>query len=56
MDSWYTNEHTEFKIAIDIVRHSFSTGRILDVGCFRGDFLNSLPRNYQRYGLEIVEE
>ena len=30
-----------------------STARVLDVGCFSGDFLNLLGNNYQRYGIEI---
>lgn len=29
--------------------------KVLDVGCFDGLFLNSLPRGYQRFGIEIHE-
>ncbi|UCD33729.1 MAG: hypothetical protein JSV38_07695, partial [Desulfobacterales bacterium] len=50
-DLWNKSERNEFNIAAGIICNSFATGRILDVGCFAGDFLNSLPQNYQRYGL-----
>lgn len=38
-----------------IERYS-SNPKVLDVGCFRGDFLSTLPERFERYGIEPNSE
>ena len=47
-----TRSRPDFNMVAEIIRDSFPSGSILDVGCHRGDFLMMLPRNYQKYGIE----
>ena len=44
----------------DVARHAVTTlvrhCDVIEVGCFRGEFLRSLPAGYGRYGLELSTE
>lgn len=52
-DYWdYTEGRTDFALAVSAVLNSAPSGCILDVGCFRGDFLAMFSDNYQKYGIE----
>jgi SAM-dependent methyltransferase len=42
----------DFDLSLREILRRHPTGQVLDVGCFRGDFLRSLPAVYQRYGIE----
>ncbi len=42
----------DYILAAKMIESSFHSGRVLDVGCFRGDFLTMLPQRYERYGVE----
>ncbi len=43
-------------IARNIILNIKSAGKVLDVGCYTGDFLSSLPSNYIKYGVEMSKE
>ena len=49
---WQREESPDFKLAAQAIRNTFPSGRILDIGCFRGDFLWMLPSRYEKYGVE----
>ena len=52
-DNWnYTGERKEYRMTAKTIRKLLPKGSILDVGCFRGDFLSILPDNYDKYGVE----
>ena len=42
----------DFDLARTEILRRHKAGRVLDVGCFRGDFLRSLPPEFERYGIE----
>jgi SAM-dependent methyltransferase len=42
----------DFDLARAEITRRHPQGRVLDIGCFRGDFLQSLPPAYERYGIE----
>lgn len=44
---------TDCGIAARWIHDAMSTGKVLDIGCFRGDFLTSLGTGYEPYGIEI---
>lgn len=48
----YTERRIDFDMAVQAIANLLSSGRILDVGCYRGDFLAMLPDRYQKYGIE----
>lgn len=48
----YTQGRPDFDLAVSVIRNALPSGCILDVGCFRGDFLTMLPGDYQKYGIE----
>lgn len=53
-DGWhYESGRRDFQLAADTIKATFSGGKILDVGCFRGDFLNILPDNFIKFGVEL---
>jgi len=51
----YSEPRTDFNLAASVIRKMLPSGSILDVGCFRGDFLAMLPANYQKFGIEHSE-
>jgi SAM-dependent methyltransferase len=55
VDCWRYPQRTDFDLAAQIIRSVWSAGRVLDVGCYRGDFLATLPDGYQKYGIEPAE-
>jgi len=55
-DNWSKkSKRTDFDIAKKVLNKLPTPGRILDVGCFRGDFLASLSDEYIKYGVEPAE-
>lgn len=55
-DQWvYPEDRPDFALAVNVIRNTYPSGSILDVGCFRGDFLTMLQGNYQKYGIEIAD-
>ena len=42
----------DFALARRAIRRLCLAGDVLDVGCFRGDFLAGLPPRYRRFGIE----
>jgi 2-polyprenyl-3-methyl-5-hydroxy-6-metoxy-1,4-benzoquinol methylase len=64
MDHWYRQAQpeewsaplslrTDCGIATRWIHGAMSAGKVLDIGCFRGDFLISLGPSYDSYGIEI---
>jgi SAM-dependent methyltransferase len=51
-DLWQREESPDFRLAAHTILKSFHSGRILDVGCYRGDFLKMLPKSFQKFGVE----
>jgi SAM-dependent methyltransferase len=49
----YTGRRNDFDLAADVIQNSYPNGTILDIGCFRGDFLNLLPNTFLKYGTEL---
>ena len=45
----------DYELAHANILENFSSGKILDVGCYRGDFLITLPEIYERFGIEPSE-
>lgn len=54
-NNWSSGEKTrrDWEIVSTIIRKNKSTGRVLDVGCFDGEFLLSLGENYDLSGIEV---
>lgn len=46
----------DFDLASAFLAKHSPNGHILDVGCFRGDFLAQLPSHYEKWGIEPSEE
>ena len=56
IDFWnYGSSRQDYSLASRIVQHTVPSGNILDVGCFRGDFLLKLPEYYYKFGIEPSE-
>ena len=53
---WEYQDRVEFKLAKQEIEMAFSSGKVLDVGCFRGDFLATLSDGYQKYGTEFSDQ
>ncbi len=55
IDAWQYSLATrpDWDMAVALIRNHCSTGLILDVGCFDGQFLDYLPNYYQKYGIEM---
>jgi SAM-dependent methyltransferase len=51
-DLWSGNERPDSILAAQTIQNFFSYGKVLDVGCYRGDFLEILPERYQKFGIE----
>jgi SAM-dependent methyltransferase len=52
---WEREKSPDFNLTIQAISKTFSSGRILDVGCYNGDFLEMLPETFLRYGVEPSE-
>ncbi len=48
----YRHKRTDFHLALKQIVSRYASGNVLDVGCFRGDFLELLPSGYGRFGIE----
>lgn len=55
-DTWPSTSRHDFAIAARTIGRWPGVRKILDVGCFRGDFLAMLPDSIQRYGIEPSHE
>lgn len=52
-DTWfYEDSRVDFHLARQTLMRTGHVKNVLDVGCFRGDFLKSLPQNISTYGIE----
>jgi hypothetical protein len=52
-EAWrYDFPRPDYKLSRQIIGRCLDSGNVLDIGCFRGDFLDTLPNNYRRYGIE----
>jgi len=51
----YAECRIDFDMALRTIATMLPSGRVLDVGCYRGDFLGMLPNGYQKYGIEPSE-
>jgi SAM-dependent methyltransferase len=49
-------ERSDFNLALKAIKREMTTGKALDIGCHRGDFLALLPPGFQRFGLEASKE
>ena len=38
------------------ITDQLSTGKILDIGCNGGFFLNKLPNTFEKYGIDVDKE
>ncbi len=47
------DDRQDFKIARDAITERVDAGKVLDIGCFRGEFLVSLGERYEKYGVEL---
>lgn len=43
----------QYKNDAEIAMRHIQSGRLLDIGCSTGDFLNAFPDDFQKYGLDI---
>lgn len=50
--SWVYHDREDFRLARAAIDQACEKGYILDIGCFRGDFLYSLPKKHTYYGIE----
>jgi 2-polyprenyl-3-methyl-5-hydroxy-6-metoxy-1,4-benzoquinol methylase len=46
----------DFDLAADVIRVSMSSGSLLDVGCYEGNFLKRFPDTFLKYGIELSEQ
>jgi SAM-dependent methyltransferase len=51
----YHQRRTDYRLAFDAIIKLKKSGKILDVGCYRGDFLQLFPTHFSRYGIEPSE-
>lgn len=52
-DTWEDiPQRRDFELARGEISRRHARGCVLDVGCFRGDFLRSLPPEFERFGIE----
>jgi len=52
VDTWVYTDREDMRLARKAISSACTSGSVLDVGCFRGDFLRSLPKSYHYYGIE----
>lgn len=56
-DLWeYSADRPDFNLTADIIHRSKYPGSVLDIGCYRGDFLLQISDKYQKYGVEISKK
>lgn len=57
-DTWTAHDpdRTDWPIAARWIVDTMPAARVLDVGCWDGGFLGSLPPTYKRFGIEIHQE
>lgn len=48
----YQKDRADFHLAAEEIQRWIQSGNVLDIGCFRGDFLSLLPEHYSTYGVE----
>ena len=51
-EEWKDDYRIDQKKISKLIKRRLSSGNVLDVGCFRGEFLNELPGNFIKYGIE----
>jgi len=51
-EGWVYDQRVDNKLAKEIILSSYVQGKVLDVGCYRGDFLKTLPQSYGKFGIE----
>ncbi|RMG22534.1 MAG: class I SAM-dependent methyltransferase [Methanobacteriota archaeon] len=49
---WEYDDRQDYRLARQEIYQHCQSGKVLDVGCFRGDFLESLSDSYDCYGIE----
>lgn len=49
---WREEDRYDFKLARNAILRNVPCGNVLDVGCFRGDFLSMIPEGYTKFGIE----
>jgi SAM-dependent methyltransferase len=55
-DLWQnTAKRNDFTMARGLVTRRLDSGRVLDIGCYSGDFLASLPEGFDRFGVEPIK-
>ena len=42
----------DWQIATAFLLHCLTSGKVLDIGCFTGEFLDQLPSNFEKFGIE----
>jgi SAM-dependent methyltransferase len=53
---WQRQGSPDFRFAVRTILENFSSGRVLDIGCYQGDLLQMLPSRYEKYGVEPSEK
>ena len=53
---WESKDRVEFELVKREIEIAFSSGRVLDVGCFGGDFLATLSDGFIKHGTEFSEQ
>ncbi len=48
----YRERRNDYRLAFEAIFQLKKSGRILDIGCYRGDFLQLFPDSFSRYGIE----
>lgn len=51
----HLSNRNDWRIAADWIRQEGKGRKILDIGCYDGGFLDSLGKDYERFGIEIHE-
>ncbi|MCX6704298.1 MAG: class I SAM-dependent methyltransferase [Candidatus Woesebacteria bacterium] len=48
----YRERRNDYRLAFETIIQLKKSGKILDIGCYRGDFLQLFPDPFYRYGIE----
>lgn len=54
-ERWSSNTRPDWKLARQAILDRLSSGTVLDVGCWTGEFLATLPPSFERCGVEPSE-